>query len=236
MRTFFTLAVCFSTFLFSVAQPSLPSDSLKGWHLKDFQSQQFAGISLSKAYEQLKTRKSNNIIVAVIDSGIDTLHEDLKPVLWRNTGEIPGNNIDDDKNGYIDDYYGWNFIGGKDGRNIEKCSAEKSRLYHAYKTRFEGKTIDTNKLSFEEKVAYMMWQKAALEIEPEPGSEMQVKMMERVVQKITEHEAIIKAYLQKEEFSTAEVEDSKPINENEKKAKMGYLNLMKMLPLDKDIT
>ncbi|MFY7652386.1 MAG: S8 family peptidase [Chitinophagaceae bacterium] len=236
MRTFFTLTLVFSTFLFGIAQPSVPGDSLKGWHLKDFSSQQFAGISLSKAYEQLKNRKSNKIIVAVIDSGIDTLHEDLKPVLWRNSGEIPGNGIDDDKNGYVDDYYGWNFIGGKDGRNIEKCSAEKSRLYHNYKEKFEGKTIDTNQLSFQDKVAYMMWQKAAAAIEPEPGAEMQVKMMERVVQKITEHEEIIRTYLQKQEFTTADVEESKPAKENEKKAKMGYLNLMKMLPLDKEIT
>ncbi|ULT40816.1 hypothetical protein KRR40_39770 [Niabella defluvii] len=47
--------------------------------------------------------------MGVVDSGIDTTHEDLKPVLWINPKEIPGNGIDDDKNGYIDDIYGWNF-------------------------------------------------------------------------------------------------------------------------------
>ena len=58
-------------------------------------------------------------MVAVIDSGVDTLHEDLKEVLWRNPKEIPGNGIDDDKNGYVDDIYGWNFIGGN---RWQKCN------------------------------------------------------------------------------------------------------------------
>ena len=76
----------------------------------------YYGISLDKAYDFLKDRKSKTVVVAVIDSGVDTLQEDLKPILWHNPGEIPGNGIDDDHNGYVDDVYGWNFIGGKDGR------------------------------------------------------------------------------------------------------------------------
>jgi cell wall-associated protease len=93
----------------------------KNWHLLDESKSGFPGISLDKAYQfvQSKQLKSKKIIVAVIDSGIDTLHEDLKPILWRNPKEIPGNKLDDDKNGYVDDIYGWNFIGGKDGRNVK---------------------------------------------------------------------------------------------------------------------
>lgn len=56
------------------------------------------------------TRGSRDIIVAVIDTGIDVNHEDIKNNLWKNPGEIPGNGIDDDKNGFIDDVYGWNFV------------------------------------------------------------------------------------------------------------------------------
>jgi hypothetical protein len=63
------------------------------------------GISICK----IKKLKSTPVIVAVIDSGIDTTHEDLRPVLWVNSKEIPGNGIDDDKNGYVDDVHGWNF-------------------------------------------------------------------------------------------------------------------------------
>ncbi len=121
------------TSAFTFAQTSVKEDQLKGWHLKDQTTDGFYGISMDKAFEFVKNRKSTTIIVAVIDSGIDTLHEDLKPVLWRNPKEIPGNGIDDDKNGYVDDIYGWNFLGSKDGRNVKEDSYEAARLYHALK-------------------------------------------------------------------------------------------------------
>lgn len=54
-------------------------------------------------------RTSNNVVVAVIDTGIDYTHEDLKDRMWVNSGEIPLNGIDDDNNGYIDDVYGVDF-------------------------------------------------------------------------------------------------------------------------------
>lgn len=54
---------------------------------------------------------SNDVIVAVIDTGVDYNHIDLRNNIWINSGEIPGNGIDDDGNGYVDDVYGWNFVG-----------------------------------------------------------------------------------------------------------------------------
>lgn len=56
------------------------------------------------------TRGSPEIIVAVIDTGVDYTHEDLLPNLWRNTKEIPHNGVDDDGNGYADDLIGWDFV------------------------------------------------------------------------------------------------------------------------------
>ncbi len=59
---------------------------------------------------QVAKQRSKKIVVAVIDTGIDLNHPDLKNVLWRNHKEIPNNGIDDDGNGFVDDYHGWNFV------------------------------------------------------------------------------------------------------------------------------
>ena len=82
--------------------------------------------------------------MAVIDSGVDTTQEDLKPVLWHNPGEIPGNGIDDDHNGYVDDVYGWNFIGGKDGRNLHQDSYEGARVYWKLHEKYGDDIPDTS--------------------------------------------------------------------------------------------
>ncbi|MCH2140186.1 MAG: S8 family serine peptidase [Phycisphaerales bacterium] len=52
---------------------------------------------------------ANGITVAVIDSSVDIHHEDLSAAIWNNQNEVPGNGIDDDGNGYVDDTHGWNF-------------------------------------------------------------------------------------------------------------------------------
>src|SRR6185295_15855438 len=104
----------------------------KGWHLMDQQKEGYYGINLDKAYDFIQSRKlkSKTLVVAAIDSGVDTTHEDLKSILWTNPGEIAGNGIDDDKNGYIDDIHGWNFSGGRDGRNVKDNSGESIRIYY----------------------------------------------------------------------------------------------------------
>ena len=121
---------------------SKKAETPKGWHLLDKEKDGFYGISLQGAYDLVKNKKGTTVIVAVIDSGIDTLHEDLKAILWKNPKEIPGNGIDDDKNGYVDDIYGWNFIGGKDGRNVKEDSYEGARVYHKLKEKWAGKEVD----------------------------------------------------------------------------------------------
>src|SRR5687768_17128095 len=102
------ISITFSQEKEAVAQDSsgVPSD----WFLRDPQTDQLQGTSTEKTYETLLQGKpSRKVRVAVIDSGIDVDHEDLKDIIWTNEGETPGNGIDDDKNGYVDDVHGWNF-------------------------------------------------------------------------------------------------------------------------------
>jgi subtilisin family serine protease len=129
-----------------------------GWHLLDQETDGYMGISLQKAYDLLKGRKSNTVIVAVIDSGIDTSQEDLRDILWRNTKEINGNGIDDDKNGYVDDIYGWNFDGAKNGENLARNSYEVARVYHGWKNEFEGKKEKS--IPADRQFLFEQWKKA----------------------------------------------------------------------------
>ncbi len=83
---------------------------IQNWPHMDIFTDSVPGMSIQKAYQFLADKKGEKIIVAIIDSGIDIEHEDLKDVIWSNPKEIPNNNIDDDKNGYVDDMHGWNFF------------------------------------------------------------------------------------------------------------------------------
>ena len=176
--------------------------------MQDLKENGVNGISLDKAYQFVKGKKSKTVFVAVIDSGVDTLHEDLKEILWRNPKEIPGNGIDDDKNGYIDDIYGWNFIGGKDGKNVTVDSYERDRVYHAFKSKYEDKEIDTAKLSKEEAIEYEMWSKAREEMygasdEPEIDIAILKVAYENLVKKLI---AYLQGALGKKEFTGKELE------------------------------
>jgi cell wall-associated protease len=120
--------------------PKTPAELPKNWHLMDLKTDGYFGISLNQAYQFVKGKKSKTVIIATIDSGIDTAQADLKPVLWTNTKEIPGNGIDDDKNGYIDDVHGWNFLGGPGGKCDFTETTEEVREYNRLKPKYENLT------------------------------------------------------------------------------------------------
>ena len=98
----------------------LTENELKRWSHLDIVKDTIPGMSVDRAYaELLKGKVGVPVIVGIVDSGVDIEHEDLKSVLWTNAKEIPGNGIDDDKNGYIDDVHGWNFLGDITKENLE---------------------------------------------------------------------------------------------------------------------
>jgi len=105
----------------------------EAWWLLDVVTDGVDGIGVERAYRDLLAGKQprRTVVVAVIDGGVDIAHEDLDDVLWVNEDEIPGNGIDDDGNGYVDDIHGWNFIGGRDGRHVHHDTYEVTRMYAA---------------------------------------------------------------------------------------------------------
>ena len=93
---------------------------MKRWSHLDIVKDTIPGMSVDRAYaELLKNKNGVKVIVGIVDSGVDIEHQDLKSVVWTNKKEIAGNGIDDDKNGYIDDIHGWNFLGDITKENLE---------------------------------------------------------------------------------------------------------------------
>lgn len=176
------------------------------WHLLDREKTGFYGISLDRAYSLLKGKKSQQVIVAVIDSGIDTLHEDLKPVLWKNTKEIPGNGKDDDKNGYTDDYYGWNFLGGKDGKNVKQDSDEASRVYWKLKNKFGNTIPDTSAMKGEEKMLAAEYIRAKNEVVDDVNP-FEVMSEKRILNILLGGDSIITRKLNKKVFDGNDLKD-----------------------------
>ncbi len=99
------------------------------WPYLDPTLDSVAGISLDKAYKLLRGRQSVPVTVGVLDSGVDLEHPDLRNVLWTNPNEQPGNGVDDDRNGYVDDLHGWNFMGAPDGTTYEYDQPEITQTY-----------------------------------------------------------------------------------------------------------
>ena len=103
------------------------------WHLLDPTADHIPGISAERAYRELLAgmQPRQAVVVAIIDSGVEIDHPDLAGVLWTNAGEVAGNGRDDDNNGFVDDVHGWDFLGGRDGRDVHQDTYEITRLYAA---------------------------------------------------------------------------------------------------------
>ena len=126
---------------------NLTEIELKRWSHLDLDKDSIPGMSVDKVYsELLKGKKGVPVIVGIVDSGVDIEHEDLKSVVWTNKKEIAGNGIDDDKNGYIDDIHGWNFLGNitKENYEYQRIINDKSLVDEA--TYLEAKKINDDKI------------------------------------------------------------------------------------------
>lgn len=141
----------------------LSSFAQKNWQNMDLKKDSVFGISTDKAYaELLKGKKSTQVIAGVLDGGVEITHEDLKSVIWVNKKEIAGNGKDDDKNGYIDDVNGWNFLGSAKG-SVKQETLELTRIIRRDKPRFENVTAADVKPA--DTAAFNQYQKALLDFD-----------------------------------------------------------------------
>ncbi len=224
------------SFLVSVALISAASLSAqssksvlpKNWYQQDREKTEIYGISLTQAYEFAKAKnlKSKEVVVAVIDSGIDTLHEDLKPVLWTNPKEIPHNGIDDDKNGYVDDVHGWNFLGGKDGRNVKQDSYEAARVYNKLKTKYGTTIPDEASVKPEEKEEIEMYRKAQQKIVGDMDM-TEIAFMKKILPGFLKGDSVLVKELGKEEYSCLDLEKYVGTDPDARKTKMLLMQLCK---------
>lgn len=132
----------------------LSEKAKNAWSAADIETDSIAGMSLAKAYKFLEGKKGVPVIVGIADSGVDVEHEDLKGVAWVNPKEVPGNNKDDDNNGYVDDIHGWNFLGNKEGKIVNADQLEITRIVKSGMDKFGNKKAseiaDTDKKEYEE--------------------------------------------------------------------------------------
>lgn len=204
-----------TTVSMSQKKGAIGEEQFNHWAHADLVSDTIPGMSLDKAYKFLEGKKGVTVIVGVIDSGIDIEHEDLKDVLWTNTKEIAGNGIDDDKNGYVDDIYGWNFLGGNGDAAPEQL--EITRIVAKLNPRFEGKTMadisEADKADYNKYLEYVEAYKAA--------SSRHFQTLSRMEQ-IGANFAAVKTFLSKE---TLTLDDLKGINTEDEtlKAQVGDL-------------
>lgn len=179
---------------------ALPEATMQRWSHLDIIKDTVPGMSVDRAYQEIiKNKPGKKVLVAVIDSGIEVDHPDLKSQMWVNPKEVAGNGIDDDKNGYIDDMHGWNLLGATNEEQLELTrivsrgddgSAEYQRA----------------KKELDDKIA---------ELEP---VRKQLEMMEDAHNKLTKH-------LKKDEYSKEDLDNiSKDAPADVAKAKnIGYV-------------
>jgi cell wall-associated protease len=141
----------------NIISKKLTKEEKINWQHRDIIKDTIAGISLERATEELLNNKEGDtIIIAIIDSPIDTEHEYLKNNIWTNTKEIANNGIDDDGNGYIDDIHGWNFMGNSKGENSIYSNMEFTRILKKHEPLFKTKPLHEIK----DKEKYKLYEKA----------------------------------------------------------------------------
>ena len=199
----------------------LTEDELEVWGSKDLLKDTIPGMSVDRAYQEIiKDYKGKSVIVAVLDSGIDIEHEDFEGVIWTNIDEIPENGIDDDKNGFIDDIHGWNFLG-----DVVEENLEYTRIVRDYQDKFEGKSeSDVAEDNLEN---FKLYKSAKAEYDKELNStNASLNRYVTMNNQLQEAEQSLKIELGFEKLSIENLTAYEPEDDTSLKQKMLLLNVM----------
>lgn len=184
------------------------------WHNLDLTTNGVLGISTEKAYDLLlKTKKSVPVIVAVIDGGVDVEHEDLKDNLWINVRDSLGNGVDADGNGYINDKYGWNFLGNANGENVQYDNLEVTRLMREYEPKYIS-VLPSTSLGEQERREFEAYQRMVTDYANKLNRAQSGQISYHILKRTTD---IIKTKIGKETPSRADFGKYKAQNDLEKR-------------------
>ncbi|TZF82984.1 S8 family serine peptidase [Pedobacter sp. BS3] len=194
---------------------SQSNDSPKpNWQNLDLSQDGVFGISTEKAYETLlKGKKSKTVIVAVIDGGVDVNHEDLKNMIWVNPKEVANDGKDNDKNGYIDDIHGWNFIGSAKG-DVHYDNLEMTRLVRKLQPKYAS-VLNSTPLTPEERKEFGEYKKIVTEYMDKLQN---AQLGEANISALKKYSDEIKAKIGKDEPTLADFEAYTPANDLQSKA------------------
>lgn len=175
---------------------------LQGWGGADLVEDTIPGMSVQKAYNEIiKKSKGNQVIVAVVDSGVDIEHEDLDGVIWTNKDEVPNNNKDDDNNGYVDDIHGWNFLGDAVEENLEYV-----RILKKLKPKYEN--IPASAVKPENREEFEVYQRAKGEYDREYNEALGMKnQYEGIVQQLKMSHNAVSAKIGKEDYNLQDLQN-----------------------------
>ncbi|HTB07917.1 MAG TPA: S8 family serine peptidase [Bacteroidia bacterium] len=224
-----SLLIALGSFSFASAQQM--SNPAKNWQNESYEKDSVYGTGSDMALETLKGRKSTTVIVAVIDGGVQINHPALKNHIWTNSKEIAGNKKDDDKNGYVDDVHGWDFIGGKDS-DINHENLEVTRLYRDYSKKYANVLED--KVPKADTAEYHLWLKVKKAYETAKNDNLsQLNNFKSLIDTMN----MVKTALGKKDFDQADMDSYNPTDSAMVRAKRRLVrNFKRFAPFMKGLT
>ncbi|MES2518294.1 MAG: S8 family peptidase [Bacteroidota bacterium] len=212
-----------------------PEKAPLNWFNLDYIENGVRGISTERAYrEYLNNKPSKSVLVAIIDSGIDINHEDLKDNIWINPNEIPNNGIDDDNNGYIDDMNGWDFLGGKDGTDIARETMEVTREFARLKKIYQY-IQDISSLSPAMKMEYDLYKKYKSRYEAKVQElQEQGPFVIKLYEKYIDSKLILSSYLKVRDISKEDLNKITAKDPDDVKKAKRVFELLEQIGQDED--